>query len=219
MKYLFLVLYIILSIIHLKDSYFDDSYKRKKTKPFLLLALILFYLASTKDISYTLLLALLTSWLGDVLLIPKGHKWFALGGISFLFCHLFFILVYQTRITFTNIDWFVVVPIAIVYFFISIQIIIKVKPTTPSNMLIPMQLYLFANSTMNIFALIQLLSNRDLPSLIAYIGAILFFFSDCTLFLVRYYKNPNIVYKKHFTVMFSYLLGELLITIGILMLH
>ena len=53
---------------------------------------------------------------------------------------------------------------------------------------------------------------------VAYIGAVLFFVSDCSLFLVRYYKPRKIVYKDHFTVMLTYILGELLITQGIIML-
>jgi hypothetical protein len=72
---------------------------------------------------------------------------------------------------------------------------------------------------MNIFALMQLFSLRNSGALTAYIGAVLFFISDCTLFLVRYYKNPDIIYKKHFTVMLTYLLGEYLIVAGILMLN
>jgi uncharacterized membrane protein YhhN len=54
-------------------------------------------------------------------------------------------------------------------------------------------------------------------SLVAYAGAVLFFASDCTLFLVRYFRNPDVIFKKHFTVMLTYLAGEFLITLGILM--
>ena len=64
----------------------------------------------------------------------------------------------------------------------------------------------------------QLLSTGTLGAVIAYIGAVLFFASDCSLFLVRYYKPRKIVYKDHFTVMLTYILGELLITQGIIML-
>lgn len=218
MKYIFLVLYIILSILHLKDSFNDNKKGRDKTKPFLIITLILFYICSINKISYTLILALLTSWIGDILLIPKGHKWFALGGISFLFAHFFFILVYLSRINLNNINYFIIIPLAFIYFTIALKIIYELKNTTPKMMLVPMYFYLIANSLMNIFAMMQLMNNRNIASLIAYIGALLFFISDCTLFLVRYYKRPEIVYKKHFTVMFTYLLGELLITIGIILL-
>ena len=81
-----------------------------------------------------------------------------------------------------------------------------------------MYFYLLCNSTMNIFALMQLFSSRNAGALTAYIGAVLFYISDCTLFLVRYHENKELIFRKHFTVMLTYLLGEFLITYGILML-
>lgn len=215
---LVLILYLLVSGIHLIDSWKDDAKRRAKTKPFLLLLLLLFYAFSNTHHSIPLFLALFTSWLGDVLLIPKGHKWFTMGGISFLFSHFFFILVFLSKIQLSNIPFFIY-PIALLYFGISFIIIHMVKPTTPKKMIIPMYFYLLTNSTMNVFALIQLLHNQNSASLIAYIGALLFFISDCTLFLVRYYKDETIIFKKHFTVMLTYLLGELLITIGVILLH
>ncbi|MBQ3460828.1 MAG: lysoplasmalogenase [Solobacterium sp.] len=219
LKYLFLIMFFIVSALHLDASFKDDAERRKRSKPFLLILLLLYYVCASKQRSILLILALLTSWLGDVLLIPKGHKWFTLGGISFMFSHLFFVLVYSSRISFQHIVWPLVLPAALVYFGISYRIITMVKETTPARMIPPMHFYLICNSTMNIFALMQLFSLRNGGALTAYIGAVLFFISDCTLFLVRYYKDPDIIYKKHFTVMLTYLLGEYLIVAGILMLN
>ena len=217
MNYLFLVLLVIASVIHLYDSW-NDNKRRGFTKPFLLLFIILYYVFSTKTPYWVLLGALITSWLGDVLLIPKGNKWFMAGGISFLFCHILFIGVYMRNIDFTRVNLWVVIPVAIIYYTVVIIIIKNLLPTTPKIMVAPMCFYLFANSTMNVFALMQLFSNPVRGAVVAYIGAILFFISDCTLYLVRYYKNPDIVFKRHFTVMLTYILGEFLITQGVLML-
>ena len=173
---------------------------------------------STDDYSIPLLIALITSWLGDVLLIPKGHKWFTMGGISFMVSHFFFIFAYVGRIDFSKIPWFIVIPIALIYYGISLKIIFMVKDNTPKIMIPPMYFYLLCNSTMNVFALMQFMSNPNIGSFIALVGAILFFVSDCTLFLVRYSKKPEMIYKKHFTVMFTYIVGEFLITLGILLL-
>ena len=71
---------------------------------------------------------------------------------------------------------------------------------------------------MNVFAFMQLLSDPCLASAIAYIGAVLFFISDCSLFFVKFHKNRNIIFKRHFTVMLTYVLGEFLITQGVMML-
>ena len=217
--YIILALFFVFSFLHLVSSWKDDSAARKKTKPFLLLLLLAYYVLSTRNMSVYLILALATSWLGDVLLIPKGHKWFTYGGISFMLSHLFFVLVYETRITFAHIPWFSVAAAVVIYFGISFAVIKAVRETTPKKMVLPMNFYLLCNSAMNIFALMQLISMKNTGAVIAYAGAILFFISDCSLFLVRYYKKPEIIFKKHFTVMLTYLLGEFLIVAGMLMLN
>ena len=219
LKIIFLICYVILSAVHLKDSWADDAKKRARTKPFLLIFLALFYVFAAEQMLWVLLLALLTSWLGDVLLIPKGNLWFTLGGVSFLLSHLLFIAVYLTNINFSGMKWYIVIPAAVIYYGIAFAVIRAVAPTTPKQMVVPMYLYLLANSTMNVFALMQLLANRNAGAAVAYVGAVLFFASDSTLFLVRYHKNPDIVFKRHFTVMLTYLAGEFLITLGILMLQ
>ncbi|MBR4993404.1 MAG: lysoplasmalogenase [Lachnospiraceae bacterium] len=217
MKYIFLILLVIASAIHLYDSW-NDNKRRGVTKPFLLLFIIGYYLCSTDKPYWVLIAALVTSWLGDVLLIPKGHKWFTMGGISFLFCHFLFIGVYMRNIDISKVNFAVVIPIAAVYYTIVFIVIKNLYATTPKPMIPPMCIYLLANATMNVFALKQLFSNPGPGAIVAYAGAVLFFISDCTLYLVRYYKNPDIVFKRHFTVMLTYILGELLITQGVIML-
>ena len=93
-----------------------------------------------------------------------------------------------------------------------------VRENTPKKMMVPMFAYLIINSTMNIFALMQFISGGGVGAAVAYLGAVLFFISDCSLFLVRYHKNRELVFKRHFTVMLTYLLGEFLITQGLLLL-
>ncbi len=219
MKYLFLILYIAVSAMHLVASWRDESEKRKKTKPFLLILLLLYYLFAADKISLWLVLALLTSWLGDVLLIPKGNKWFTMGGIAFMFSHLFFVLVYCGQIALSKLSPVLILLAAAAYYGFSLFIIRRIRDNTPKAMVAPMYFYLICNSTMNIFALMQLLSRPSPAAAVAYIGALLFYASDCCLFLVRYGSKPEIVFKKHFTVMLTYLLGELLIVVGMLMLQ
>ncbi len=212
-----LILFAAFSIIHLYDSYRDNAEGRAKTKPFLLLFLLLFYVSAAKHLDVFLALALLFSWLGDVLLIPKGHKWFTIGGISFMISHLFFILTYRHHIHLRDIPLHLLLPAAILYYGISLLVIRQIQPTTPKKMIGPMYFYLLCNSTMNVFSLMQLITLKSTGALAAFIGALLFYFSDCCLFLVRYHVNKDLIFKKHFTVMLSYLLGELMITAGIMM--
>ena len=211
-----LVLYFLFSVIHLYHSWMDDGKRRRLTKPFLMSSLALFYAFSAGDISWALLLALAFSWLGDVLLMPRGHGWFVWGGVCFLISHILFMVVCFTHIRLEAVPWMLIILVAPVYCGASVWVMQKVAPTTPKGLVKPMGAYLLTNSVLNLLALIRMFSLRDLGGVVVYGGALLFFISDCTLFFVRYYREPEVVFKKHFTVMLTYLAGELFITLGIL---
>ncbi|MBR0510813.1 MAG: lysoplasmalogenase [Clostridia bacterium] len=218
---IFIILFCTASAVHLFDSA-RDSKRRGITKPMLLVFLLIWYLFAAKDAgkewNIWLIAAIATSWLGDVLLMPKGNKWFVIGGISFLISHLLFIAVYVPQVDFAAVNLWVIIPVAFVYGLISFSIMYAVRKNTPKPMFAPMLLYLAANSSMNLFALMQFMTLKNVWAAVAYAGAVLFFTSDCTLFLVRYHENKDLIFKKHFTVMFTYIAGEFLITLGILFL-
>lgn len=218
MKYLFLAILIVSSVIHLYHSYKDEMKKRPYTKWILLLAILGYYLTSVSVPSKLLVAALITSWLGDVLLIPQGMAWFVAGGISFLASHILFITVYVPNVAFDNVTWWAVAIVAAIYLAVAAFVIKTLLPTTSKIMVAPLFLYITANATMNVFAFMQLISNPCTASAIAYAGAILFFISDCSLFCVKFHKNRDLIFKRHFTVMLTYILGEFLITQGVLML-
>ncbi len=220
LSYVFLALLAVSSVVHLIGSWIENNKMRMVTKPMLLIFILLYYLAAAprESRSILLILALATSWLGDVLLMPPGNKWFIMGGISFLISHFFFISVYVSNIDFSAVKWVFVIPAALVYYGIGFAVMSMIRRTVPKPMLPPMYFYLMVNGTMNVFAFMQLLTIPCAGSVIAMIGAILFYISDCTLFLVRYHKNKNLIFKKHFTVMFTYILGEFLITLGMVLL-
>ncbi|MBO4835943.1 MAG: lysoplasmalogenase [Lachnospiraceae bacterium] len=192
--------------------------RRKFTKPFLIPLILLYYVTSTDHLIWFLVLALIFSWLGDVFLMFQGNTWFTVGGCFFGVSHIFFVLTYVNQIHWSVVRLSVLIPVAVVYIAITTLIILAVIKQTPKKMLPAMYLYLIANSTMNVFAVMQLESMPSAGSIIALVGAILFFISDCSLFLVRYSKHPEWIFKKHFTVMLTYIVGEFLITQGILML-
>ncbi|MBQ7598961.1 MAG: lysoplasmalogenase [Clostridia bacterium] len=218
MRYVFLALFAAVSLVHLYHSWLDVTKKRRMTKWALLLLLLGYYLTSTSTFSPLLIAALLCSWLGDVLLMPSGNGWFVSGGISFLAAHVLFVLLYLGQVDFAAVNWLIAVPVALVYIAAVTVILALLKKETPKPMFVPMFLYLLMNGAMNVFALMQLLTNPCAGAAVAYLGAILFFVSDSTLYLNKYYKKKQIVPKKHFTIMLTYLLGEFLIVQGMLML-
>lgn len=88
--------------------------------------------------------------------------------------HFLFIAVYIERISFAEVLWLPVIVAALVYCIVAAKIISMVWKTTPRLMRAVMYIYLLANSAMNVFALMQLLSTGTLGAVIAYIGAVLF---------------------------------------------
>lgn len=214
MKVLSLIIFFLSTTIHLYGSLKKIQKIRNYTKPFILLSLIIFYILAAKEVRWTIILALIFSWIGDLFLIIPGVKYFTIGGISFMISHLFFIAGYHSDVVFSSVNTFVIIFLNI-FFFITVSIIFKnLKPHLPKKLFYPMYLYLFINGTMNMFAIFRYLSNYTSATLTTCIGAILFFISDSSLFFVRFDKNCKL--KTHFLVMLTYSIGELLIVLGLI---
>ena len=183
------------------------------TKSLLLPSISVYYLLSVNEPSAVVLGALFFSWLGDVLLIKNGTGWFVAGGIGFMLSHFLFITAYIFETTFTGLPRAAVIAAAAVYIAVSAVIISLVRDTAPEKMAAPLFLYLFVNGCMNVFAFMRLLSNKNLPCALTFAGAVLFFISDCTLFMANFYKKK---FNSFFPVMFTYIAGEILITTGLI---
>ena len=214
MKYVFLAVFIIATAIHLYASLKQDKKMRNMTKPFILLALLGFYVLAARVPSTSIILALIFSWLGDVLLMPKGVKWFTAGGIAFMISHVFFILGYLKDVNFAAIPVWLVILLAVFFVTVVTYIFSKLKPHLPKALFYPMFLYLLINGAMNCFAIFRCVSNPCAATLTTAIGAALFFVSDTALFFVRFKKDSRL--KTHFLVMLTYSIGELLIVLGLL---
>ena len=220
---MYVALFAIFTGIHLYGSYIKKDALRGPTKVVILLAILGMYLEFAHykgaDPSMFVVFAILTSWLGDVLLIPKGVKWFTAGGIAFWISHFLFIFAYiESGIVFSKLNPIVVVLISLVYAVTVVILFSKLKKSLPKALFYPMFLYLLTNGAMNVFAWFRLLSGSCtlLGGILTGIGALMFFISDSSLFFVRFDKNSKI--KSHFIVMLTYSLGEFLIVLGLMFL-
>ena len=214
MKHVFLAVFFISTAIHLFASARQDTRMRNISKPFLLLSLLGFYVLAARSVSAAIVLALIFSWIGDVLLMPKGVKWFTAGGIAFMISHAFFILGYMKDIVFSRIPVPLIVFLA-VFFAVTVTFIFsKLKLHLPKALFYPMFLYLLINGAMNCFAIFRCVSLPTAATLTTAIGAALFFASDTSLFFVRFKKDSRL--KTHFLVMLTYSIEEFLIVLGLL---
>lgn len=207
-------MFIISSSIHLYASQTKNRLYRNISKGFILPSLILLYYLKAPEVDNTFIIALLFSWLGDLLLIGKGKKFFTLGGISFMISHIFFIISYSKHIHDINSFIILIILAAIIYTVITVIVFKHLIKYLPKLLIFPMFIYLLTNASMNCGALSLLLSNQTLPSLIVFIGALSFFISDTNLFFVRF--KVELKEQNHFVVMLTYILAELLIVIGMI---
>ena len=214
MKIVFLAVFFVSTAVHLYASLRKDTRLRNITKPFILLSLLGFYVLAARSVSAAIVLALVFSWLGDVLLIPRGIKWFTAGGIAFMISHAFFVLGYTRDVVFSRIPVFLIVLLAVFFAAAVAFIFSKLKPHLPKALFYPMFLYLLINGAMNCFAIFRCVSGPSAATVTTAIGAALFFVSDTALFFVRFKKDGRL--KTHFLVMLTYSIGEFLIVLGLI---
>ena len=220
MKYFFLSIFVIATIIHLYARLKRIAKVRDISKIFILLPLTFFYMFSVEQFNWFVVIALIASWIGDVLLIFHGLKWFCFGGISFLISHVFFIIAYNTYIDYQNVPIWVLISLPILAILIVAVIFKSLIQYLKKPLIVPMFGYLLTNGAMNVFAMFRLISSATdfsaiLGPLLTVIGAILFFVSDTTLFFVRF--NKNSIMRTHFLVMLTYSIGEFLIVLGLIL--
>ncbi len=213
MRYVFFGLFLLVSLVHLYGSFRDDKPLRNLTKGCILISLMGYYGTGAAEVNYLVVAALLFSLIGDIALIFPGG--FAYGGVSFMLSHVFFILAYLPAIRFAAVPFYLYILLPLVYGGAVFLLQRELKPHIPPKLFLPMTMYLGFNAAMNVFACMRLCSAPCLATALTYIGAVLFFLSDCILFTVRFHKTKP-VWRNHFLVMLAYILGEFLIVYGLM---
>lgn len=214
MYILSILIFVITSGIHLIASYKQNIKLRAISKVLILPSLILFYISKANTAEIYFVIALIFSWLGDLLLIPKGKLFFTFGGIAFLISHLFFIIAYTSHIESFKECILIFAIVEIIYISITLVVFKHLTKYLPKFLIVPMFIYLITNASMNSFAFTLMYSVRDIYTLIIYLGALSFFVSDTNLFFVRFKIEEQ--KQNHFVVMFTYIIAEFLIVLGYL---
>lgn len=188
-------------------------------KPFLLLFLLLaVYFSSNFPSKKFLLIALVFSWIGDIILLfaDRHELFFIVGLIAFLISHIVYILLFNKQLKYKNrknkaIFWIGVTCI-IVYLFTMISILLP----SLGDLTIPVFVYALVISTMLLFALKGFLNWEEPGNWYILIGAIAFISSDSILAFNKFYAP---IVLSSFLIMITYLLAQYLIVVGILKLN
>lgn len=215
-SYIFLGLFFIAAVLNVIGAREWNGRLFTVTKP-MLMALLCLYVIFRGLPSPDLLLAaaLIACWLGDILLLFKGDLWFAVGGISFFVGHVLIILVFAREVDTGSLPLAVLIPAVLLYCAASGAVMLSARKKAPRIMRLPMLLYLLCNAVTNLFALTRLIVSPGIWTAASFAGAVLFFLSDCALFLARYGAGPARFFKTNVFVMTTYILGVSLIVLGL----
>lgn len=219
MKKIFIVLFVLTSILELISQIVNLGYLHVMVKPLLLIWLILFYYNSVgrEQVSRTVLLALGFSWLGDVLLLfqEKNELFFVSGLLSFLVAHLYFIFSYRQFMT----DDKSKALLGVQRFRFSFPIIlagtglITVLYAHLGYLKVPVIVYALILVLMVISALFRFGRTTTLSFSMVFFGATLFMISD-SLIAINKFLMP--VPFSGFWIMITYLTAQYLIVKGLL---
>lgn len=187
---------------------------RSISKPLLMPVLIADFIFSTKAFVSSLkkwvVLALVFSWLGDVLLMfdLMNNNFFIFGLIAFLIAHIFYIVFYEriTRLENLRKNYWLFIPVLIYY-----SILIYVLSPHLGEMKLPVRIYGVVISYMLIQALqVARIKNKQASGMMI-IGAILFIASDSILAINKFYSPFE---TAGIAIMATYGIAQLLITLG-----
>jgi len=192
-----------------------EAIKNKKgshlTKPLLMPLLILFYLTSTNEINYLLVISLIFAFFGDVFLMWSKKEFNVLMGItSFLLGHLLYIFLFINSTSMLKDIPYMFYLLLIPYVLFDLYLIKKLFPSM-KTMKFPSFIYMSIILIMSFTSLSRIWSVSFLPFLLPFIGSIFFIISDTLLAfdMFKYkHKDNNVV------VMITYIVAQLLIVLG-----
>lgn len=185
------------------------------SKPSLMLILILYYAFNTRNfpsVKYLIIVALVFSWLGDViLLLDKQYKTlFVYGLIAFLVAHIFYIF-YFWRIR--KLNFVTKLPNALIFIGIagySLALFAYVAPNA-RNLLIPVAVYALIISIMFAVSFTAFDFSKHDFGKICVAGSLLFLVSDSILAINRFVSPFSLA---PVFIMLTYAVAQLLITEG-----
>lgn len=159
----------------------------------------------------SLCIALLFSWLGDVLLLfaAKNSLFFILGLIAFLIAHVTYIILFlnlkKTKFSFFN--W------SLVFILLYLFGFLYFLWNSLNELKLPVIVYALVISTM-LYVVIQFhFSSTQNATKLMLFGAVFFVLSDSILAINKFYAT---IYISSFWIMSTYLIAQFLLVYGIL---
>lgn len=199
------LVFILVSVLDIIGISFKINALTYVFKPLIIVSLLSLYVLTVTVKNRFYLVALLFSFLGDVLLLFSGEGFFILGLLSFLIAHSLFIVIvvgYIKKIA--------VIPIglSIILFAIPFGLLIYILGDSLREMLIPVIIYGLTIATFGIVSHTYFNIDKSKKSMYMITGAVVFMISDSILAINKFYY-PTLIFE--IMVMITYVLAQYLI--------
>jgi uncharacterized membrane protein YhhN len=210
---LFLIVFLIASLGDIASQGFDLNI-RYYFKPFIMIALMSYYLVQTQTRSNTFLAALIFCWAGDVLLMFAGKMYFIFGLVAFIIGHVFYIF------SFRQFSWtrgLQLLPTQKVRYAFPIILaatgLVVVLYPKLGALQIPVMVYALVIMLMAITALFRVGYTNSTSFTWVFIGAIFFMISDSALAINKFHTP---FFGASTLIMLTYVSAQFMIVEGIL---
>jgi len=208
-----LFVYSLIGVLNILSALIDQPLLRTLTKPLLMPMLMLYVISQPQIFNRNkLIFILFFAWLGDVFLLFQGNSslYFQLGLGAFLIMQIGYIRLFSLQSSsgsFNVGQWFSWPIIPVVIYVLGFMAFLI--PLIPKALYIPVGLYAIALGSMLYAAFLR---KVDSSYYLIMIGAIFFVISDSLLALAKFYFSfsGNSIY-----VMFTYILAQLLLILGL----
>lgn len=179
--------------------------------PFLLFSVYTFEKFPTKNL---LLSALTFSWIGDVILMfaDKGELYFIFGLVSFLISHILYIVLFSKQGNTTDYKKNIIFWIGLILIILYLKSMLTLLFPKLGDLKIPVSIYALTISIMLLVALKGYFSWKKPANISILFGAMFFVTSDSILAINKFYEP--LPYAA-FLIMFTYLVAQFAIVIGI----
>lgn len=196
----------IVSLLEIIAEYNDNKLLIWTTKPFIIPLLLAYYLCITKKSNYYFILAMLCSWVANLLFIGNTLTWIIYGSTFFLIYRILVIYIVMNRVKMPSLVPLILGSIPFVFIYVTICFL--------SFEAMGDDIYLFLiHGIFTIFlgglSFGNYIMNSNKSNLVLFLSTMLFALTQFSFVLKIYYENGNIFQA---IAMIMFVIGQFLLT-------
>lgn len=205
----FLFIFLLVSFVDIIAILNSNSLWQTIAKPLIIPALLAYYISSSKSRNKFYILALIFSFIGDVLLLDKSNM-FLFGIGAFLITQVLYIYIFSKGLKESPKNKMI---LAFLPFLVFFMVLITVLKPGLKDFFVPVVIYGAAISVFGSISLLKYLVKKDSTNLKLCIGAAIFIVSDSLIALHKFHE-PRSIYPV--AIMLTYVIAQYLIAVFML---